>query len=80
MAMPRGLRRKVLIPAVAAVDRLDVLSAPDPLAGRGVDALARGVERRRDGRIAALGVGDRQGDPTNISGKSGSSPGKDAGQ
>ena len=78
--MPRGLRRKALIPAVAAVDRQDVPRVPDPLAGRGVDALARGVERRRDGRIAALGVGDRQGNPTNISGKSGSSPGKDAGQ
>ena len=31
-----------------------------PLAGRGVDALVRDVERRRDGRIAAVGVGDEQ--------------------
>ena len=46
--------------AVAAVDRLDVQRAPDPLAGRGVDALVRDVERRRDGRIAAVGVGNEQ--------------------
>jgi len=47
--------------AVAAVDRLNVQRAPDPLAGRGVDALVRDVERHRDGRIAAVGVGDQQG-------------------
>ena len=47
--------------AVAAIDRLDVHVAPDPLASRGVDALVRDVERRRDGRIAAVGVGDQQG-------------------
>lgn len=46
--------------AVAAVDRLNVHRAPDPLAGRGVDALVRDVERRHDGRIAAVGVGDQQ--------------------
>ena len=93
--------------AVAAVDRLDVRSAPGPLASRGVDALVRDVgklptnragpdarrkstrqdaqrsavsahgtrssqstprpdgtftdvERRRNGRIAAVGVGDEQ--------------------
>jgi len=45
---------------VAAVDCLDVHRAPDPLAGRGVDALVRDVERRRDRRVAAVGVGDQQ--------------------
>ena len=33
----------------------------DPLAGGAVDALVRDVERRCDGRIAAVGVGDEQG-------------------
>ena len=46
--------------AVAAVDSLDVQRAPDPLASRGVDALVRDVERRRDGRIAAVCVGNEQ--------------------
>ena len=40
--------------AVAAVHRLDVHRAPNPLAGRGVDALMRDVERRRDGRMQRL--------------------------
>lgn len=47
--------------ALAAVDRLDVHCAPDPLASRSVDTLVRDVERRRVGRLAAVGVGDRQG-------------------
>ena len=46
--------------AVAAVDRLGVQRALDPLAGRGVDALVRDVERRRDGRMAAVGVVDEK--------------------
>ena len=40
--------------AVAAIDRLDVQRAPDPLASGSVDALVRDVERRRNGRIAAV--------------------------
>ena len=43
---------------LAAVDRLDVRSAPDPLATRRVDTE---VKRRRDGRIAAVRVGYEQG-------------------
>ena len=46
--------------AVAAVDRLDVHGPPDALAGGGVDALVTDIERRRDGRIATVGVGDQQ--------------------
>ena len=46
--------------AAAAVDRLDVWSVADPIAGRGVDALVRGAERHRDGRIAAVDVGDQR--------------------
>ena len=46
--------------AVAAVDRLDVQRTAHPFASRGVDALVRDVERRCDGRIAAVGVGDEQ--------------------
>jgi len=52
--------QKALDPAVAAVERLDVHRAPDPLAGGAVDALVRDIERRRDGRVAAVGVGDEQ--------------------
>ena len=47
--------------ASAAVDRLDVHRTAHSLASRDIDALVRDVERRRDGRIAAVGVGDQQG-------------------
>ena len=47
--------------AVAAVDRLDVQGAANPLAGGAVDALVRDAQRRCDRRIAAVGVGDEQG-------------------
>ncbi len=40
-----------------------VQGAADPLAGGAADALVGEVERRRDGRIATVGVGDRQGIP-----------------
>ncbi len=54
----RGAAQDALDLAVAAIDRLDGPRAPDPLAGRSVDALVWDVERRRNGRIAAVGVGD----------------------
>ena len=56
----RGAAQDALDLAVAAVDRLDGPRAPDPLAGRRVDALVWDVEHRRNGRIAAVGVGDEQ--------------------
>ena len=46
--------------AVAAVDRLVVHGAMDPLASRRIGALVRNVERRRDGRVAAIGGGDQK--------------------
>ena len=56
--MPRKPRRK---PLVWLWRLLTVwMCSAHPLAGRGVDALVRDVERRRDGRIAAVGVGDEQ--------------------
>ena len=56
----RGAAQDALDLAVAAIDRLDGPRAPDPLAGRRVDALVWDVERRRNGRIAAVGIGDEQ--------------------
>ncbi len=56
----RGAAQDALDLAVAAIDRLDVPRAPDPLAGRSGDALVWDVERRRNGWIAAVGVGDEQ--------------------
>ncbi len=56
----RGAAQDALDLAVAAIDRLDGPRAPDPLAGRSGDALVRDVEHRRNGRIAAVGVGDEQ--------------------
>ena len=56
--MPRKPRRK---PLIWLWRLLTVwMCSAHPLAGRGVDALVRDVERRRDGRIAAVGVGDEQ--------------------
>ena len=56
--MPRKARRK---PLIWLWRLLTVwMCSAHPLAGRGVDALVRDVERRRDGRIAAVGVGDEQ--------------------
>ena len=46
--------------AVAVVGRLDVHRTAHPFASRGVGALVRDIERRRDGRIAAVGVRDGQ--------------------
>ena len=40
--------------AVAAVDRLDVQGAANPLAGGAVDALVRDAQRRCDRRLAAV--------------------------
>ena len=61
--MPRRMRRKPLIWLwrLLTVWMCTAHRAPDPLASGGVDALVRDVERRRDGRIAAVGVGDEQG-------------------
>ena len=56
--------QKPLDLAVAAVDRLDVQGAAHTLAGGAVDALMRDGERRSGGRIAAAGVRDEQGIPS----------------
>ena len=55
--------QEVLDLAVARVDRLNVHGAAHTLTGAAVDGLVRDVERRRDRRIAPVGVGDEQGVP-----------------